>query len=154
MPAGRPPIYNTVEELEPLVDEYFTFCDNRIRYVYSKKRDKVVEVIDPEPYTMAGLAYHLGMDRDTLLNYSKKKEFIGTIKRARDRVHLDVERRLMDGAGAGAIFSLKNNFNWRDKSEQELTGRDGGPIEESTTVTFIPKQLPEGYWKQDADNDV
>lgn len=137
MPAGRPPIYKTVEELEPLIDEYFTFCDNRIQQVYSKKRDDVIEVINPEPYTMAGLAYALGMDRQTLLNYSKKDEFIGTIKRARDRVHHDVERRLMDGAGVGAIFSLKNNFDWRDKTETDVT--TGGEKLESGFLEAVEK---------------
>jgi hypothetical protein len=46
-----------------------------------------------------------------------------------------------------AIFWLKNRNkeNWRDR--QELTGADGGPVEASTTVTFIPKQLPDKYWE-------
>ena len=26
---------------------------------------------------------------------------------------------------AGVIFNLKNNYGWRDKTEQELTGKDG-----------------------------
>lgn len=32
--------------------------------------------------------------------------------------------------------------------KQEVMGRDGGAIEASTTVTFIPKQLPDRYWQQ------
>lgn len=127
-PVGRPPLYTSNEDLEPIIEEYFTLCDNRIQYVYSKKRDDVVEIINPEPYTMAGLAYNLGMDRDTLLRYSKQEKFYGTIKKARDRVHMDVERRLMDGAGVGAIFSLKNNFDWKDRSEQENTHKFVKPI--------------------------
>lgn len=38
--------------------------------------------------------------------------------------------------------------------KQEVSGNDGNPIETSSTVTFIPKQLPNDYWKQDASNDI
>lgn len=137
MPAGRPPLYTSEEELTPLIEEYFTFCDNRIQQVYSKKRDEVIDIINPEPYTMSGLAYYLGMDRDTLLRYSKQEEFYGTIKRAKDKVHHDVERRLMDGAGVGAIFSLKNNFEWRDKTETDVT--TGGEKLESGFLEAVEK---------------
>ena len=53
-PGGRPPKYETVEELEKIIYEYFDEC----------KKEK-------RPYTMSGLAYALGVDRRTLLNYSK-----------------------------------------------------------------------------------
>lgn len=117
---GRPPLWTDVQSLEAAIEEYFDFCDNRIQQVYSKKADGVIEVINPAPYTMSGLAYYLHMDRDSLLRYSKKAEFYGTVKAARDRVALDVENRLMEGGNAaGAIFNLKNNFNWKDKTEVE-----------------------------------
>ena len=119
-PGGRPPLYTSLEELEAVIDEYFDNCDNRIRHVYSKKRDEVVEIIDPEPYTMAGLAYALGMDRRTLLEYSKKDEFSPTIKKARNKVQIDVERRLMEGQAAGPIFNLKNNFDYKDQTQQDI----------------------------------
>jgi hypothetical protein len=119
---ARPLKYNNVDDIQRAIDEYFDNCDNRVQQVYSAKNDGVIEVIDPEPYTMSGLAYAMGIDRDTLLSYSKRDEFIGTIKRARDKVHSDVERRLMEGKGAvGAIFNLKNNFNWKDKTETDIT---------------------------------
>lgn len=107
--------------MQSAIDEYFDYCDNRIQQVYSKKSDGVIEIINPEPYTMSGLAYALGVDRDTILNYGKRDEFFGTVKRAREKVHRDVERRLMDGGqAAGPIFNLKNNFGWKDKTEQDL----------------------------------
>ena len=122
--GGRPPLYTDVEQLSAIVDEYFATCDNRIQQVYSKKSDGVIEVINPEPYTMAGLAYALGMDRRTLLEYSKTDQFSPTIKAARNRVQLDVERRLMEGNSTGAIFNLKNNFGYVDKTEvdQNVSG--------------------------------
>lgn len=127
-PVGRPPKFSTVDQLQKAIDEYFDYCDNRIQQIYSKKTGDVIEVINPEPYTMAGLAYHMGIDRDTLINYSKRDKFIGAIKRARDKVHMDVERRLMEDAPTGAIFNLKNNFGWKDKSEIENTHKVVTPI--------------------------
>ena len=123
-PVGRPLIFKSPEDLEQKIEEYFTYCDNRIRHVFDKKSGSVIEVIDPEPYTMSGLAYALGIDRDTLLNYSKKEEFFGTLKKAKDKVHSDVERRLMESNPTGAIFNLKNNFGWKDRTEVEATVTD------------------------------
>lgn len=120
-PGGRPMKYKDIKELQTAIDEYFDWCDNRIRTVYSKKSDGVIEIIDAAPYTMSGLASHLGIDRDTVLNYSKRDEFFGTIKAARERVHADVEQRLMEGNATGAIFNLKNNFGWKDRTEQDIT---------------------------------
>lgn len=132
--GGRPLKYKTVDELSEAIDEYFDNCDNRIVQVFSKKIGDVVEIKDPEPYTISGLAYAMGVDRDTLLNYEKKEEFFGTIKSAKDKVHKDVERRLMETAATGAIFNLKNNFGWKDKTEVDtnLTG-------ELTTKNFDKK---------------
>jgi hypothetical protein len=36
----------------------------------------------------------------------------------------------------GAIFSLKNNFGWKDKTEHELTGADGGAIKTDNKWTI------------------
>lgn len=125
-PGGRPPLYTNKDDLEKNIEEYFNYCDNRVQQVYSKKSDGVIEVINPEPYTMAGLAYYLHMDRKTLYNYSREvnKEFFPSIKAARNRVQLDVERRLMEGQATGAIFNLKNNFGYVDKTEvdQNISG--------------------------------
>lgn len=132
-PGGRPPLYTNKEELERLINEYFDYCDNRIQQVYSAKSESVIEVINPEPYTMAGLAYYLGMDRRTLLNYSKKEEFFPTIKAARDRVEFDVERRMNDKGAftPGLIFNAKNNFSWQDKSE----------VDSNTTITHKYEEM-------------
>jgi hypothetical protein len=127
-PGGRPRIFKSVEELQSKIDEYFDYCDNRIQQVYSKKLGEVIEIINPEPYTMAGLAYYMGIDRDTLLNYGKRDEYFGTVKKARDRVQMDVERRLMEDAPTGAIFNLKNNFGYKDRSEIDAKVENVTPI--------------------------
>lgn len=130
--------YKTVEELQAAIDDYFSWCDNRIQQVYSPKSESVIEVINPAPYTMSGLASHLGVDRDTILNYGKTDLFFGTIKAAREKVHADVETRLMEKNATGAIFNLKNNFGWKDQTQQDITtaGEKLNPYKELT-----PEQL-------------
>lgn len=137
--VGRPLAFETAEELQAAIDAYFDYCDNRIVKVFSKKIGDVVEINDPEPYTMSGLAYHMGIDRDTLINYGKRDGFFGTVKRARDKVHADVERRLMEDAPTGAIFNLKNNFGWKDKTEQEISNPDGSMAYGKLTAAELRK---------------
>jgi len=123
--AGGPPLkYKTEEELQKAVDKYFDYCDNRLVQGYDNKTNEQFAYISPEPYTMSGLAYNLGLSRKQLLVYKKRYLFGNTIKEARRKVEMDVERRLMEGkAQTGAIFNLKNNFGWRDQTEVDVSGR-------------------------------
>jgi hypothetical protein len=105
-----------VELLQELIDNYFVKCDAHTKSVLDK-RGQLVEISDPIPYTLSGLAVHLNCDRDTLLNYSHKEEYFGTIKRAKDRCLADSEERLFTHFTPGIIFNLKNNFGWKDKIE-------------------------------------
>ena len=120
--GGRPPLYKSEKVLQDKIDEYFVYCDAKLKTVESEKLGTLT-LPDPEPYTMSGLAYWLGMDRQTLLNYSDTEQFFGTIKRARARVEGDVERRMNDKATftPGLIFNAKNNFGWKDKTETDIT---------------------------------
>ncbi len=110
MPAGRPLIYSSVEELEPLIEDYF----ESVRYESEEGK------VSYRP-GMAGLAYALGIDRKTLTNYSHKEEFFPAIKRARDRVEVALEANLYNNSVTGTIFNLKNNFDWKDKTETDNT---------------------------------
>lgn len=126
--GGRPLKFKTVEDLKKVIDEYFDWCDNRMKSVYIEKLGDNIEISNPAPYTMSGLARRLQIDRKTLVNYSKRDRFLPTIRDAREKVHEDVETRLMDTRNEkGAIFNLKNNFDWRDKTETDMTS-DGLPI--------------------------
>jgi hypothetical protein len=123
MPAGRPPAFTSPEQLQKLIDAYFAKCDARVQTRFDKEGNPI-NSINPEPYTMSGLALACGVDRQTILNYSEKDEFFGTIKAAKQKVEADVERRLLETSNqTGAIFSLKNNFDgWKDKQETEHSG--------------------------------
>jgi len=116
---GRPLKYETVEELDDAIEKYF--LDEKI-LALDKERNPI--------YTMTGLAVALGIDRKTLLSYSYKDEYLPSVKKAKSRVEQQMEYNMLSGSGSttGYIFSFKNNFDWNDKTETEIYGKDGGPI--------------------------
>ena len=100
-PVGRPLKYKTKEELQEAIDNYFIMCDEQKR-----------------PYTITGLGLAVGLDRQQLLEYGERDEFVDTIKNAKQKVHNFVEEHLFcSGITTGVIFNLKNNFGWQDKTE-------------------------------------
>jgi len=110
MPAGRPLKFKTPEELQEKIDAYFDYCD-------SFQDSNGVPV---KPYTICGLALWLDVDRETLTNYEKRDEFFGTVKKAKLRVEQQLEEKLHGNCVTGLIFNLKNNFGWKDRSEQDV----------------------------------
>lgn len=100
--TGRPMTYSNPEELEHVIQLYFDTCDRQER-----------------PYTVSGLAFAVGMTRDQLIKYQERPEFMDTIKYAKQKVAVYVEEQLYRKSGSvtGIIFSLKNNFGWKDTIE-------------------------------------
>lgn len=113
--VGRPPKFKTVEELESAIQAYFDSCwdiDDK------GKRTQI------RPYTITGLALALDTTRETLLDYENKyEEFSDTIKRAKLQCQNYVEEGMIMGKvpAIPAIFNLKNNYGWRDKTETDHT---------------------------------
>lgn len=105
-PVGQPPKFKSVADMQAAIDKFFADCDEK-----------------GDPYTMSGLAYSLDMGRQTLINYENKDEYLDTVKQARRRVEMYVEKLMLksNGVVAGVIFNAKNNFGWRDKTETEQT---------------------------------
>lgn len=137
-PVGKPLRYKTIESLQSAINYYFNECDNRTKIFYDKEGTGVEGTI-PEPYTMAGLAYAVGLSRQALMEYSHRDGYGDAIKEARQKIERDVERRLMETTNqAGAIFNLKNNFGWRDKTETDITtqGEKIGNYDASTAAEF------------------
>jgi len=99
--VGRPPKWNTPEELQKEIDAYFKKCEE-----------------EEEPLTITGLALALDTYRDVLMDYQNKDEFSNTVKRAKQRIEHAYEKRLIANGRAGDIFALKN-FGWKDKQEIE-----------------------------------
>lgn len=104
--VGRPRAFKSVEEVEEKINAYFNYCEEK-----------------EKPYTMSGLAYYLEVSRQTLVNYSYKDEYFDTIKKARDKVQMQLEENALSNKAnpTFTIFNLKNNFDWKDKMEVEKT---------------------------------
>lgn len=111
---GRPLKFPTVEVLQAGIDSFFKKCDEHQKEVVAKNGD-VVLISSPLPYTVSGLAVHLDTDRETLMNYEAKEEYFDTVKRAKERCLADSEMRLHTNFTAGVIFSMKNNYGWKDQ---------------------------------------
>jgi hypothetical protein len=100
---GRPPSH-TPDSLGKAYDEYMAQC----------KEDKVLLP------NIAGLCLYAGIARETFYCYKEDRAFNDTIK--------NIENGLEDAAlqckdAAKSIFYLKNKFGYRDKIEQELSGK-------------------------------
>ena len=107
--------FKTVEELEEKVESFFTSDD---AFLINYKDGGEERTFAP---TISGLALHLGVDRRTIVNYSNKEEYFPTIKKARARIEAHLEKKLFGNNVTGLIFNLKNNFDWKDKSEVAQT---------------------------------
>ena len=128
MPAGRPRLFNSPEEMQVKIEEYFKTCDEATKQVLVKQENgsqKVEEINSPLRYTVPGLAYHLGFcDRHGPSEYATDyPEFSATIHRARLRIE---QQRVQDGAAPdtrnsnGIKFDLANNFKYKDLQTIEI----------------------------------
>lgn len=108
---GRPPKFTSPAEFLAVADAYFA------------KQDAL-----ERPYTVNGLALALGMCRQSLLNYGQNPDFLDAVKEVRAKLEDHWESRLGGPNAAGTIFWLKNQ-GWSDRTEQQISGPNGGPVE-------------------------
>jgi len=116
--GGRPPIFAEEDALASRMDSYFAECDEK-----------------EKPYTIAGLALHLGMTTQGLREYQEKDKFSCIIKKAKQKVEANVESLLLEGKGSGAIFWLKNHAGYKDIQQTNLADANGEKID--LTVNFV-----------------
>ena len=90
---ARPRKYNTKEELITVLDEYLKTC--RVP-------------------TVEGMSRALGINRQTLINYSKEDEFFGTIMDYKAYINeFLMEGLLLNELHAqGSMFNLRNNYGY------------------------------------------
>lgn len=105
---GRPRLYQDHDSFAAKVDEYFA-----------------VQKAEGKRPNIAGLSYFMGFaDKQSFPHYATYGEdFSLTVNKAKllmedDRVQA---LTLKDSFTPGIIFDLKNNFGWKDKTEQEIT---------------------------------
>lgn len=128
---ARPAKYKTADELQAKIDEYFKDGVKLREVLVGRKGEQ--EIVEMKVPTITGLVLYLGFcDRATFYDLEKQEKFSHTIKTARTRIENEYEEQLAVSGGSGPIFALKN-FGWKDKTETEITGRDGGPIEYTDT---------------------
>lgn len=145
--GGRPPKFESPEQLQKLVDAYFAWCEPHpevfTEWLRPKKtkidKGKQIEIDDYDApmythdierlthkvsYTISGLALFLDTTRETLNQYENKPEFTDTIKSAKTKIEHELELSLYGNNVTGIIFNLKNNYGWKDKTEidQNITG--------------------------------
>lgn len=101
---GRPPKYESGEEIWVKADEFFRLCDSTKQM--------------PEK---AGLCLFLAISRDTYSEY--RKNFPDTIKAIDNYIESAWVRRLAGQSPTGAIFYLKNAFkeHFKDRNETDIT---------------------------------
>ena len=113
----------TPDDIERKIDDYFNYCNE-----------------NSKPFTMSGLALFLDCSRTTLYQYENelikfhnmseedKLRIMNAVKKAKRMVETYQEEQLFIGKSpVGTIFSLKNNFNWKDSQE----------INNNTNITTI-----------------
>lgn len=112
--GGRPLKFKTPEELEAKIEAYYKWAEENKKHI-----------------TVTGLAWYLGTNRQTLLDYQNsngelyknvpeetKQAFSDAIKMAKARIEMEYEETLYNrNSAVGGIFVLKNNFNYVDKQE-------------------------------------
>lgn len=108
MPGGRPLKFQSVKQMQDLIDRYFK------------------ETPENE-WTVTGLALALDTYRDVLISYQEKDEFSHTIKKAKEKVHNSYEKDLRKKGRSGDIFALKN-FGWSDSQNLNFGGQKENPI--------------------------
>jgi hypothetical protein len=130
---GRPLKFKSAKELQKKIDEYFESCfeewwyqDKQGNWHQNLDRNGEPLKIQKRPFTISGLALHLGTSRQTLINYEEKQEYFDTIKNAKARIENYTEEQLFNAEAknmTGIIFNLKNNYGqWADKQELEHSG--------------------------------
>ena len=118
--GGRPRKIDSPDRFDELVDCYILDCLDR-----------------EAPVTWTGMALYLGFtSRQAIDEYANYVGFSDCVKRAKLFVERAYEERLHGNSPTGAIFALKN-MGWSDRSEHEITGKDGGPLESVTRVEIV-----------------
>ena len=128
-PNGRPLKYQTVGEMQVLIDEYFKTAEEGL-------------------YTITGLALALDMNRTMLLQYAERGEFRSTVRMAKARVEADYEKSLRKNGRAGEIFGLKN-FGWKDKYEHD----NSGTVKHDHVGLSRIHEIFEGFHRERVDGD-
>lgn len=136
---GRNPIFATPQDLWDAAEQYFDWVEeNPLKedsvgwFQGEAKHDSIDKM---HAMTQDGMQIYLDISHTTWQNYCKKKDFVAITT----RIASVIRTQKFIGASAGL---LQPNIIARDlglADKKELTGKDGGPIEQATVVVLPPK---------------
>ncbi len=141
---GRPALYETPEQLQAAVDQYFEGCEGEL--LYDKKGNPLTDRQGNQrrggkPPTVSGLSMALGFkDRQTFSRQRRRSlAFNDVVLEARSRIEEFWERALFNGdTYLGAVFMLVLCFGW-NRSDTTDPQQIGGPI---VRVINRPQEKP------------
>jgi hypothetical protein len=150
-PVGRPTVYQ--DEFPAMMIEYFSQAPTREVVNRDAKGNEHTQVLPGVFPTLARFATNIGVTKHTLHDWATAKdihtgelkhpEFSDAYKKAKDLQEANLIEGTIGNAynSTFAIFTAKNVLGWRDKIEQEITGKDGAAFA-GIQVTFV---TPDGY---------
>lgn len=146
-PGGRPPRWESPEQLELDIQGYFNHITRDVPRTHlesvgmvtgddGKEKEEfkrvpslnnagnqIVDIEYIEIPSVLGFCSYTGISRETLCNYESDPEYFDTIKTAKTRIETWKASQLYRKEQVtGVMFDLRNNFGWKDKSELELSG--------------------------------
>ena len=118
----RPAVFNTAQELQERIDEYFKWWHRKKSIPVKNKQWDIIDTIDVDYITITDLCIYLWFEsRQSFYDYEKNGNFSYIIKRARLFVEREYEELLRINP-TWAIFALKNF--WRS-DKLELANPEG-----------------------------
>ena len=142
---GRPLLFETEEELQKKIDDYFNSCfrpllDKENKLVKDDKNEIIL--VQFKPFTICGLAYHLHTNRQTLLNYQNKERYFDIVMRAKERCEQYAEEMLFNRDSArGAQFVLNTSYkNWIEKREIETKNENITTVKQQIDITKLSNE--------------
>lgn len=126
---SKPMRFDSPEKLQEAINSYFNSCFGPGYYKGKPILDVNGEpaIVQLEPFTISGLARHLGIGKTTLLDYDVNariglipEEYAEIIQDAKLRIQEYAEKRLYDRDGSsGARFVLEAGFGWITRKEEK-----------------------------------
>jgi len=150
-PVGRPTVYQ--DDFPAMMIEYFSQAATREVVNRDAKGNEHTQVLPGVFPTLARFATNIGVTKQTLHDWATAKnihtgklnhpEFSDAYKKAKDLQEANLIEGTIGNAynSTFAIFTAKNVLGWRDKIEQEITGKDGAAFA-GIQVTFV---TPDGH---------
>jgi hypothetical protein len=108
---------NTVQKFYDGVRSYIEMCNLQTREIETKKGVQFIE----KPFTISGLCIHLGITRQKFTALCRKEEYKEICELVRLIAENYLEENMLNGKinPIATIFTLKNNFGWKEQQANE-----------------------------------